>query len=244
MDAVPHGPVNFVNGPLAGLYGFGNVPPTQTTMAKIVGADPNRVGFMGLAGFLTQSSYSYRTVPTLRGKWVLANLLGESIPSPPPGIPALDSAAGAATDSATQEENVRARLLAHRQSLSCAACHNILDPVGLGMENFNGIGAYRTTYGNGQAIDASGMLPDGTTFDSLVQLANILSKGSRLDEITGQAVRQILTYAVSRPLDTSGTDAPYIAQLEQQWSKQNYGFKALLQDVILSDPFRSRHGGI
>jgi Protein of unknown function (DUF1592)/Protein of unknown function (DUF1588)/Protein of unknown function (DUF1595)/Protein of unknown function (DUF1587)/Protein of unknown function (DUF1585) len=236
-------PMNFVNGPLAAFYGITSVPATQTTFTKVMNADPNRVGFMGLAGFLAQTSFSYRTVPTYRGKWVLVNLLGEYIPPPPTGIQPLDPA-GAATDSMTQEENVRVRLAAHRTLASCGACHNLMDPIGLGMENFDGIGKYRTKYGNGQAIDASGMLPDGTTFSGIPQLAAIMSSGAKLDELKTYAVQQVLTYATSRPLSATSTDAPYLAQIGQQWAQQNYSMKALIQDVILSDPFRSRHGGI
>ena len=198
-------PINFVNGPLAAFYGIKGIPATQTTFTKVMNADPNRLGFMGLGGFLTVTSFSYRTVPTERGKWVLMNLLGEYIPPPPAGIQPLDPA-GAATDSQTQEENVRARLAAHRTLASCGACHNLMDPIGLGMENFDGIGKYRTTYGNGQTIDSSGMLPDGTMFSTLGQLSSILSTGSRVNEITGYAVKQALTYATSRPLAASGRE--------------------------------------
>jgi len=211
------------------------------TPTKLMGMDPNRVGFLGLAGFLTQSSFSYRTVPTLRGKWVLENLLGESVPAPPPGIPPLDKPA-AATDAMSREENVRERLLAHRASPNCASCHTGLDPIGLGMENFNGIGAYRSTYGNGQPIDASGTLPDGTTFNGIVQLAGILSAGDRQGEIAACAVKRLMAYALSRPV-TAATDDPYVAQVRDQWSGQKYALRSLLQDVVMNDTFRLRHGG-
>jgi uncharacterized protein DUF1592/uncharacterized protein DUF1588/uncharacterized protein DUF1587/uncharacterized protein DUF1585/uncharacterized protein DUF1595 len=234
-------PISFVNGPLAALYGVKDVPATQTTMTKVMNADPNRVGFLGTGAFLTQSSYSYRTVPTLRGKWVYENLLGEKIPAPPAGVPALDPAQAAATDSMTQEENVRARLVAHRAEATCAACHNTLDPIGLGLENFDGVGTYRSAYGNGQTIDASGMLPDGTTFNGLPQLAAILSQGTRQQEMLGFAVQQLMTYALGRPLGAG--DMASVAQIQQQWATQGYAFKALLQDVVLSETFRSRHGG-
>jgi hypothetical protein len=243
--------VNFVNGPLAGLYGLKNIPATQTTTTKVEMADPNRIGFMGLGGFLTLTSYSYRTVPTLRGKWVLLNLLGETVPSPPAGVPPLDSAANASTDSATQEENVRARLLAHRmQGAACNTCHSRLDPIGLGMENFNGIGQYRTTYGNGDPIDSSGELPDMTMFSSVVQLATILSSGTRLTEMTNYAAQQVMTYALSRPLDLNsinpltGNDTPYLTQIQTAWGTQNYMLASLIQDVILNQTFRMRHGGV
>jgi hypothetical protein len=239
-------PVNFVNGPLASLYGDKAIPATQTAMTKVLNMDPNRVGFLGLGAFLTQSSYSYRTVPTLRGKWVLESILGQSIPAPPAGIPPLDPAQAAASDSMTQEENVRARLLAHRMDVSCAACHNMLDPIGLGLENFDGIGAFRSAYGNGQAIDASGMLPDGTMFNGLVQLASILSQGTRQTEMLTFAVQQLMTYALARPLDLgpTGADLPYVTAIQTQWAQQGYSFKTLLQDVVLSETFRSRHGGV
>jgi hypothetical protein len=142
----------------------------------------------------------------------------------------------------TQEENVRVRLAAHRVDATCGSCHNLMDPIGLGMENFDGIGKYRTTYGNGQAIDSSGMLPDGTTFSGLPQLSMILASPSRQTETTTWAVKQVLTYATSRPL-AAGDDA-YITQIKQKWATQGYALKALIQDVVLSDPFRSRHGGI
>jgi hypothetical protein len=163
------------------------------------------------------------------------------------GVPPLDPAAAAATDTMTQEENVRARLLAHRADPTCASCHVRLDPIGLGLENFNGIGAYRSAYGNGQPIDASGQLPDGTTFGSLGELAAIMSQGTRGKEMTDFAVRQLMTYALSRPLKVTppgDTDTSYLTQLSTQWAAQNYSLKALLLDTILNPTFRFRHGGI
>jgi hypothetical protein len=250
--------INFVNGANAKAYSLNSptataatksIPATQTTMTEVMNMDPNRIGFMGLGGFLTQSSYSYRTVPTLRGKWVLLYILGEPVPPPPAGIPPLDmNTATAATDMSTQQENVRARLLAHRTaSPTCAACHNRLDPIGLGMENFDGIGQYRAAYGNGQAIDSSGVLPDGTTFTSVSQLAQILSQGTRLQEMTGFAAQQLMSYALSRALNldpSMGTDTPYLTQIQTAWGTQNYNFRQLVTDVVMNDTFRLRHGGV
>jgi hypothetical protein len=115
------------------------------------------------------------------------------------------------------------------------------------MENFDGIGTYRTAYGNGQVIDSSGQLPDGTTFSSVQQLAGILSNGARLQELTNYAAQQVMTYALSRPLSldpTTGTDTPYLSQIQTTWGGQGYLLKALLQDIILNDTFRLRHGGV
>jgi hypothetical protein len=254
--------VNYVNGPLAALYGAQGIPATQTTMSRLTNLDPNRVGFLGLAGFLTQTSFSYRTVPTYRGKWVLANLLCEVVPSPPAGVPPLDPAGTPATSMTAQSENVRLRLQAHRDpktnpsaNPSCFACHQRLDPVGLGLENFDGIGAYRTKYGDGTVVDPSGVLPDGSTFSSLTQLAALLSqdgakgqdptKGGRLGELTGCATQQLMNYALSRGLKSPGTDDPYLAQVQATWATDGtYSIKGLIKAAVLNDTFRFRHGGI
>ncbi len=250
-------PVNFVNGVSAPIYSINSpsaaaatkgIPATQTTFTKVLNMDPNRIGFMGLGGFQRETSFSYRTAPTLRGKFVLLSILGEVVPNPPPDIPTLDPATGA-TDSATQEEDVRARLLAHRaMGASCAGCHNRLDPIGLGMENFDGIGVYRTAYGNGDAIDSSGELPDMTMFTTVQQLATILSSGTRQTEMLNFATQQVMTYALSRPLnlDTTmgATDAPYLSQVQTLWATQQYALKPLIQDVVLNQTFRERHGGV
>jgi hypothetical protein len=246
--------VNFVNGASAKAYSVNSptaaaatkgVAATQTTLTQVANMDPNRIGFMGLGGFLTQSSYNYRTAPTLRGKWVLLYILGEPVPSPPPNVPLLDPTGASVS---TAQENVRARLLAHRTtSPICASCHNRMDPIGLGMENFDAIGQYRSTYGNGQAIDSSGVLPDGTTFSSVAQLGQILSQGTRLQEMTGFAAQQVMTYALSRALNldpTMGTDAPYLTQIQTAWAAQNYALKQLIVDVVMNDTFRFRHGGV
>lgn len=249
-------PVNFVNGVNAPIYAANSttaaaatkgIPATQTTFTKVTNMDPNRVGFMGLGGFLRQTSFSYRTSPTLRGKYVLLSVLGEVVPQPPAGVPALDPAS-ATTDATTFEENVRSILLAHRMlGPACNTCHERMDPIGLGMENFDGIGMYRATYGNGDAIDSSGQLPDGTTFTSVQQLATILSSGARLTEMLDFASQQVLTYALSRPLNldpTTGTDTPYLTQIQTSWATQQYALKSLIQDVVMNQTFRERHGGV
>jgi len=233
---------NFVNTTLATHYGFGT--PTGTAFQKVMNGSPARVGFMGLGGFLTQSSYSYRTAPTLRGKWILLFLLCQTIPSPPPGVPPLDNMANAATDPLTQEENVRSRLEMHRQATMCASCHATLDPIGMGLENFDAIGKYRTTYAPGVPVDSSGMLPSGEMFQSLPQLAQIMAdpKGAHLQESTDCASQMMMTYALSRALSDPGSDTAYLNQVRQTWSTQGWGLKPLLKDIVLNDTFRFRRG--
>ena len=150
-------PINFVNGPLAAFYGIKNIPATQTTFTKVMNADPNRVGFMGLGGvphadvvLVPHGAHASAASGCSRTCWARRSRRRRraSSRSTRPG--------GRDATRMTQEENVRERLRRTGQDATCGACHNLLDPIGLGMENFDGIGKYRTAYGNGQTIDASG----------------------------------------------------------------------------------------
>jgi hypothetical protein len=231
---------NFVNTRLATHYGFGT--PTGTSYQMVTGGSSSRIGFMGLGSFLTFTSYSYRTAPTLRGKWILLNLLCQVIPSPPAVVPVLDGTAQP-TDPSVQQENVRARLTAHRAMATCAACHALLDPIGLGLENFDAIGHYRTTYAAGGApIDSSGMLPTGETFTTLAQLSGILSMGQHGQELTDCASHKMMTYALARELNDPGSDTPYLNQIRMTWAGQGYGLKDLMKDIVTNDTFKFRRG--
>jgi hypothetical protein len=233
-------PNNFVNTRLAKHYGMPAV--TGTAFQKVSNADPNRVGFLGLGSFLTFTSYSYRTAPTLRGRWVLLNLLCQRIDPPATLVPKLDDPTKPATDPSLQQENVRERLEMHRMALDCAACHNTLDPIGIGLENFDAIGAYRTKYSPTatKTIDSSGMLPTGETFTSVATLAALLSTKDRVKQLTDCSTRKMMTYALSRALTSS--DTPYLNQIRTSWSGQGWGLKALMKDVVLNDTFRYRRG--
>jgi hypothetical protein len=225
---------NFVDARLAMHYGF----PAVTGFTKVNNTTDTRVGFMGLAAFQTFTSFSYRTAPTLRGKWVLLNLLCQTIPDPPANVPKLDT--GAAADPNLQSQNVRVRLAAHRTQADCAACHATLDPIGLGLENFDAIGAYRTKYANGDTIDSSGVLPTKEMFSSLSQLASILSAGDYQKKLTDCASEKMMTFALSRSLGS--TDEAYLEQIRGKWATEGYGLKALLKNIVLNDTFRWRHG--
>jgi hypothetical protein len=141
-----------------------------------------------------------------------------------------------------QTENVRDRLEKHRMATDCATCHNTLDPIGLGLENFDAIGAYRSKYAptDTKPIDASGVLPTGETFSSVASLAAILSTPAKIKQLTDCSARKMMTYALSRSLMPS--DGPYLNQIRTAWSGQGWGLKALLKDVVLNDTFRFRRG--
>jgi hypothetical protein len=230
---------NFVDARLAKHYGLTGV--TSTTPVKMTLTNDTRVGFMGLASFLTFTSFSYRTAPTLRGKWVLLNLLCQKIPDPPGNAGTLDKG-GKPDDPALQSQNVRVKLAAHRTQTECATCHSTLDPIGLGLENFDAVGAYRTNYANGDVIDSSGVLPTKETFTSVAQLADILSTGSYQTKLTDCVSQKMMTYALSRAL--GDTDQPYLQQIRTQWANpaQGWNLKALLKDIVLNDTFRQRRG--
>jgi hypothetical protein len=130
----------------------------------------------------------------------------------------------------------------HRQNAPCSTCHAQLDPIGLGLENFDGIGAYRTAYGapGSPPIDSSGVLPSGEMFSSVSQLAAILSSGTHLQQLTDCTMRKLMTYALSRELEA--TDEPYLNQIRTSWAAEGWGLKALMKNIVLSDTFRKRRG--
>jgi hypothetical protein len=222
--------VNFVNGPLAALYGVSGGAGDQLT--KVNNTTDARHGFLGLAGFLTLTSFPYRTAPTLRGKWVLENLLCEELPPPPVTVPDLDTNTPMAM---AQSQNVRVRLEQHRADPACAACHALLDPIGMGLENFDAIGRYRTKYTNGDAVDSSGVLPDKSTFSNLAELTAILAKTSE-KQLLDCASKMLMTYTLSRAVES--TDGPYLDQIRKAWNGGD--MKTLLKQIVLSETFRFR----
>jgi len=234
--------VNFPNATLATLYGLGGVTGDQAQ--RVENMVPNRQGFLGLAGFLTISSIEYRTAPTLRGKWVLENLLCQGVLMPPMDpnkpIPKLDDPADSNAMTTSQSENVAVRLAAHRTHPECMGCHSVLDPIGLGLENFDGIGQYRSSYANGDKIDASGIY-DGKPFSGLSELINLITDpaAAHNKEMIECATKKLMIYALSRLFDPI-TDDPYVQQIGQSWNGGSV--KDLLKLVVLSETFRFRHG--
>jgi Protein of unknown function (DUF1592)/Protein of unknown function (DUF1588)/Protein of unknown function (DUF1595)/Protein of unknown function (DUF1585)/Protein of unknown function (DUF1587) len=219
--------VNFVDAGLAALYGL--PAPGGTTLTRVQNTSGQRTGFLGLAGFLTHTSRMDRTAPSIRGKWIVNSLkcmeleLPPNLTPPPLGEPA----AG---------QTVRQVLEGHRANPSCAPCHNILDPVGLGLEHFDAIGRYRDTYTSGQPVDSVGMLTDGSSFDGLVQLADAMSKDPGF---VACAAHKLFVYGLGRTVDASDG---YVEQIVEQWRGQGLSLKNLLKAMVVNDTFRSRHG--
>ncbi|HXI56819.1 MAG TPA: DUF1592 domain-containing protein [Polyangia bacterium] len=234
--------VNFPNATLAMLYGLSGVTGDQTQ--RVENMVPNRQGFLGLAGFLTISSIEYRTAPTLRGKWVLENLLCQGVLMPPNDpnkpIPKLDDPANPDAMTMGQSENVAVRLAAHRTHPECMSCHGVLDPIGLGLENFDGIGQYRSSYANGDKIDASGIY-DGKPFSGLPALINLITDpaAGHNKEAMDCVTKKLMIYSLSRLLNPM-TDDPYQQQISQSWNGGSV--KDLLKLIVLSQTFRFRRG--
>jgi hypothetical protein len=221
----------FVNERLARFYGIPGVTGPEFRAVN-VGATDRGGGILSHASVLTVSSYSTRTSPVLRGKWILENLLNAPPPPAPPGVPPLEESKGAA--SAT----LRQQMEAHRKSPACASCHSRMDPLGFGLENFNAIGAWRTQDGN-SPVDASGVLPDGRAFQTPAQLKALLVQDR--GAFVGRLVENLLTYSLGRGLERY--DRPAQAAIMAKLPSQDHKFAELVLDVVNSLPFQMRSAG-
>jgi len=233
---------NYVNDELAKHYGIPS-PGKGTQLTRVEATSDHRVGFLGLASFLTQTSFPSRTAPTLRGVWVLSEMLCSPPAPPPANVPKLeDSVDPAAPMEAAGSENVRKRLEAHRTMPACAACHKELDPLGLGLERFDGIGQYREAYPNGDPISPEGTMPDGTPFSGPEELGAIVAKDPRF---TDCAASRMLTYGLGRDVenaDANGLDVGTMKNLTDRWAARGPTLRNLMKEVVLADAFRFRRG--
>ncbi len=164
------GKYTFLNGRLANFYGIPGVEGPAFRRVDLTGTP--RGGILTQASVLTVTSYANRTSPVLRGKWILENILNAPPPAPPPGVPNLD------VSTVGSDASLRQQLEAHRKNPTCAACHARMDPLGFGLENFDAIGAWRDNDGK-IAIDASGSLPDGRSFQGPDGLKDDFEGGPR-----------------------------------------------------------------
>jgi hypothetical protein len=217
--------VNFVNAPLAGVYGFANV--TGTDLTRVTNTTDKRYGLFGLSGFLALSSMDRRTSPTLRGKWVLGNLLCQEPPPPPANVPKLE-VGGKDLDNG----NIRTILEAHRVRPDCAACHALFDPFGLALEKYDAIGRYRETYGDGSAVNATATW-NGAEFSDLEGAANAVSNSPAFKSCL---THKLFIYGLGR--SPAGDDAAWIQKLEEQWASGDLTLKRLISSLTQSVPFR------
>ena len=220
----------FMNERLARHYGVPKVYGNHFRRVSTVGT--GRRGLLGQGSILTATSYPNRTSPTKRGLWVLENLLGSPPPPPPPNVPGLP-------DAAHPEEgrsmSMRERMEVHRTSPVCASCHTRMDPLGFSLENFDGIGTWRTEE-NGAPIDASATLPDGVSFEGPEGLrALLLAEEERFAETVTE---KLLTYALGRGVEYY--DRPAVREITRKAASSDYRWSALIQAIVESTPFQMR----
>ena len=222
------GRYTFLNERLARHYGIGGVlgPEFRRVDLPVAG---RRSGVLTQGSVLTVSSYATRTSPVLRGKWILENVLAAPPPDPPPGTPRLDESKISASGS------LRQQMEAHRRNATCASCHSKMDPLGFGLENYDGIGAWRTADGK-FPIDASGALPDGRSFHGPDEMKTIL-KGDR-DAFALCITEKMLTYALGRGLERS--DRRTVQAIAHRLASRQYRFSALVEEIVKSLPFQMR----
>jgi hypothetical protein len=217
----------YVNGRLARHYGIELAADAPWQRVAVV--DGRRGGLLTLAAVLTSTSYPRRTSPVLRGRWVLEELLGDPVPPPPPTAPALDE-----SDS-SQAATLRQRLEIHRQDPQCAACHNRMDPLGFGLENYDGLGRWRE-HDQGSVIDASGVLPSGQTFQGPGELKQVLLQ--RAGEFEEHLVKKLLSFALGRELNKF--DQCVIDDCREKLSAQDHRAALILETIATSYPFQHR----
>jgi hypothetical protein len=218
----------YVNQRLAEHYGIKGVYGSEFRQIKV--DDPRRQGLLGQGSIMTVTSYPDRTAPTIRGKWVLEQLLGTPPPPPPPNVPALKD------DSAVKVLTMRQRMEEHRASPQCAVCHRMMDPIGFALENFDGVGRWRDVAGEEgtEKIDSSGVLPDGTKFDGPVGLREILV--SKKELFVETFTERLLTYALGRGVEQY--DRPVIRKIVREAAPEDQRWSAIILGIVKSKPFQ------
>ena len=218
-----NGRYSYWNQRLAVFYGVAGIAGSEFRRVPLAGTA--RGGVLTQASVLTVSSYSTRTSPVLRGKWVLGNLLGAPPPPPPTNVPNLDEGGAGAKGTA------RARTEEHRRNAACAGCHAAMDPLGFGLEHFNAIGEWRGEDG-GAAIDDSGKLPDGRAFRGAVELEAVL--GAKPEEFARCLTEKLMAFALGREGEKAA-----VAAMAKRVAADGYRFSALVREIVTSAEFRA-----
>jgi hypothetical protein len=213
-----------IDADLAKLYGL--PAPTGTGLQRtVLAANGPRAGLLTTGGLLALNNKPYRTAPTRRGLFVRVRMLCSEVPPPPPNIPPID-------ENAAMGKTFRETLAAHRTNPACSGCHTLMDPVGLGMEDFDRYGRYRTTEDNGLPINDEGDL-DGTTFHGARELGHLLATD---DRIPACLVKQLYRYASAR-LETPQEEI-VLRQINDAFAQGGHALKPLIVALVGSDGFR------
>lgn len=228
----------FLNERLAKHYGIEGIMGDYFRRVDLSGnfaEVQRRGGLLGMASILALNSNPARTSPVKRGKWIMENLLGTPPPPPPPMVPELDD------DNADKKGGLsgtlKQRLEKHRSNAVCASCHKVMDNLGFGLENFDALGSWREKDGK-EAVDPTGVLPDGSKFNGPNELKEVLK--SKKDLFTRCLTEKMLTYALGRGLEEY--DECTVDRIVKTVAAQNYKFSALLIAIVQSEPFLQKRG--
>ncbi len=201
---------------IPGIYG--------SNFRRVTLAQEQRRGLLGQGSILTVTSYPNRTSPTLRGKWLLENILGSPPPPPPADIPFLKE------DQDVRTLSMRQRIEMHQASPTCSSCHSRMDPLGYALESFDGLGRWR------DGIDTSGILPDGTEIDGPIGLKEVLL--GKQDQFVMTVTERLLTYALGRGVEFY--DMPAIRTIVRDAASSDYRWSSVIMGIINSKPFQMR----
>jgi mono/diheme cytochrome c family protein len=219
----------FVNERLARHYGIPGVYGSRFRRVQIT--DPNRRGLLGQGSILSMTAVANRTSPVLRGKYIISNLLNTPPLPPPAVVPDLEESAHK-----DRPSTVREQLERHRANPVCGSCHRNIDPVGFALENFDAVGQWQTSTTDGLAIDAAGVLADGTKVDGPVALRKALL--ARPDVFVGTLTQKLMIYALGRGLEP--TDMPVVRRIVSDAARQNYAMQSIVMGIVRSAPFQMR----
>ena len=222
----------FLNERLARHYGVPNIKGSWFRRVTFPEGSV-RGGLLGQGSVLTITSYSTRTSPVLRGKWVLENLLSAAPPPPPADVPSLK------TETAPGKPlTLREAMIQHRATPACAGCHARMDPIGFAMENFDAVGRWRERDGE-QPIDATGVFPEGTKFEGIAGLKKELLR--QPEQFVGTVAERLLMYAIGRNLQYY--DAPTVRAVMRDAEPANQTLASLVLGIVKSRPFQMREAG-
>jgi len=218
----------FVNERLARHYGIPGIYGSR--FRRVAVTDDARKGLLGKGSMLAVTSHAERTSPVLRGKWVLENIVGLPVPPPPPDVPQLKPA-----EEGQKPKTLCEQMAEHRTNPTCATCHKVMDPVGLSLENFDAVGAWRTQEAGGP-IDVSGQLADGRPVNGVVTLRQAILEKPEL--FVGTMTEKLMIYALGRGVNAE--DMPGIRRILHDASTNDYRFSSLVLGIVKSVPFQMR----
>ncbi len=219
----------FLNAPLAEHYGIAGVSGNEFRRVELKSGDV-RGGVLSMASILTINAHTFRTSPTMRGKWILEVVLGAPPPPPPANASQLKE-----NEPGKEPKDFREVLAQHAKDATCAACHKKIDPLGFGLENFDAIGRYREMHGNDR-VDASGVLPGGQKFSGPKELKKIILV--RQDEYLRNLTEQMFIYALGREIEYH--DQPQLEAIYNAMAKDDFRLRALVRGIAMSYAFGNR----